>query len=408
MTIVAGLVLLVGCANIAGLLLGRGAARRREIGVRLALGASRGRLIRQLLTESLVLAIARRRLWTVSGGVAHRDVRRALVQSAASRSNLDLALDRRMLVYALLLSVVTAVLCGLAPARRATRLAVVPALKDDDQTPQRQRLRAWLIVGQVGLSFALILWGGLFARSLSNAQQVDRRIRSVRRRPRSPATRRRRGSIRARSAAAWQNCSHACEASRAWRVRASRRLCRWRSADAKKRRCARAPMPDSGPQRRVLVNRVSPGWFQTLRIPLLAGRDFSRGDGAGVAAGGHRQRDRGAAVLERRRARQTPQRCRSRRRRAGTASTGRSARPSGRRSTRPTTQRLESEVDSVRAHVGHGRDHEGAARRNPPAGSGMIVDVQPMTDAVGAAFVPTQDRRDRNQRASARSARCWR
>ncbi len=78
-----------------------------------------------------------------------------------------------MLVYALLLSVFTAVLCGLAPARRATRLALVPALKDDDQSPQRQRLRAWLIAGQVGLSFALILWAGLFARSMAKAQQVD-------------------------------------------------------------------------------------------------------------------------------------------------------------------------------------------------------------------------------------------
>ncbi len=89
----------------------------------------------------------------------------------------DLALDRRMFVYTLALSLLTAVLCGLAPARSATRMTVVPALKlavgEHDTRPERQRMRHWLVVGQVALSCALLVWAGLFARSLSNAHQVD-------------------------------------------------------------------------------------------------------------------------------------------------------------------------------------------------------------------------------------------
>ncbi len=172
LTIIAGIVLLVGCANIAGLLLGRGAARRREIGVRLALGAGRSRLVRQLLTESLLLAILGGALGTVLA-VWLTGSMNSFATRMSAPIELDLSLDPRVLFYTLALSLLTSLLCGLAPARRATRMAVVPALKDDNPTPERQRLRHWLVVGQVGLSCALLLWGGLFLRSLSNAQNVD-------------------------------------------------------------------------------------------------------------------------------------------------------------------------------------------------------------------------------------------
>jgi predicted permease len=276
MTIVAGLVLLVGCANIAGLLLGRGAARRREIGVRLALGAGRGRLIRQLLTESLVLALIGGSagillaLWL--GGSLN-----ALVARLPVPIEFDLALDRGMLVYTLLLSLLTAVLCGLAPARRATHMSVMPALKDDDPLRQRQRMRHVLVVGQVGLSCLLLLWGGLFLRSLSNAHSVDPGFDptgvllgaiqldddATRSGGMAPLLSELQSRIAAIPGVETQGIATvvplALTGREEYRVRTET-----------------DPRDQRG--RWVMANRVSPGWLQTMRIQLRAGRDFTAGD----------------------------------------------------------------------------------------------------------------------------------
>ena len=279
LTIVAGLVLLVGCANIAGLLLGRGASRRREIGVRLALGAGRSRLIRQLLTESLLLALL--------GGIAGLLLAfwiggsmNSLISRLPIPIELDLSLDRRMLLYTLTLSLLTAVLCGLAPARRATRMSVIPALKDDETMPRRQRMRSWLVVGQVGLSCALLLWSGLFVRSLSNAQGIDPGFEPagivigqlLLDEDATPA-----GAIaplladlqsRLQAIPGVQSQGMAKIVPLALMGREETRM-----------RLDTDPLDQRGPM--VLVNRVSPGWFRTVRIPLLAGRDFTEDDRPG-------------------------------------------------------------------------------------------------------------------------------
>ncbi len=279
LTIVAGLVLLVGCANIAGLLLGRGAARRREIGVRLALGAGRSRLIRQLLTESLLLALlggsAGLFLAFWIGGSMN-----SLISRLPIPIELDLSLDRRMLLYTLTLSLLTAVLCGLAPARRATRMSVIPALKDDETMPRRQRMRSWLVVGQVGLSCTLLLWSGLFVRSLSNAQGIDPGFE-----PAGIVI----GQLQLDEDATPAGAIAPLLADLQSRLQAipgvqSQGMAKivplaLMGREEMRMRLDTDPLDQRGPM--VLVNRVSPGWFRTVQIPLLGGRDFTEDDRPG-------------------------------------------------------------------------------------------------------------------------------
>jgi predicted permease len=173
--VIVGLVLLIACANVANLLLARATARRREIGVRLAIGASRMRLIRQLLTESLLLAV----LGGVAAFVAAVQATRALAAVLAANIPVDMALnfapDRRVLAFTIALSVVTATLFGLAPALQSVRHDLVTALRDDGDRSgyRRSRLRSGLVIGQVLLCTVLVAGSMLFLRSLGNARAID-------------------------------------------------------------------------------------------------------------------------------------------------------------------------------------------------------------------------------------------
>ncbi len=173
---VVGLVLLIACANVANLLLARAAARRREIGIRIALGASRWRLMRQLLTESVMLAVL--------GGAAGMlvalwgiDLLTSYTPSSPVPLALNFAPDVRVLAFALGLSVLTGLIFGLAPALQATRSNVLPALKDESLTAgrvdRRFNLRNLLVIAQVAVSLVLLIGAGLFLRSLQNAQSID-------------------------------------------------------------------------------------------------------------------------------------------------------------------------------------------------------------------------------------------
>jgi predicted permease len=174
---VTGLVLLIACANVMNLLLSRASARRKEIAVRLALGAGRGRIVRQLLTESVLLA----GLGGVSGVLlavwaVH------LLQSTPPpvgifSFNLDFSLDGRVLGFACALSLLTGIVFGLAPAWQAASPDLVPVLKDETYMSvpggRRFNLRSALVVVQVSLSLVLLLCAGLFLRSLQRIQNVD-------------------------------------------------------------------------------------------------------------------------------------------------------------------------------------------------------------------------------------------
>jgi predicted permease len=170
---VVGIALLIACANVANLLLSRAASRQKEIGVRLALGASRWRLIRQLLTESVLLAAAGGALglvfamWIKDGLLAVSDW---------GPSALDPKLDWRVLGFTLGLSLLTGIIFGIAPALQATKVDLTPALKDSGRSSSaatRSLLSRGLVVTQVALSLLLLIGAGLFVRTLLNLQRVD-------------------------------------------------------------------------------------------------------------------------------------------------------------------------------------------------------------------------------------------
>jgi predicted permease len=173
---VVGAVLLLACANVANLLLSRAAARRREIAVRIALGASRLRLVRQLLTESVLLGCA----GGAAGLLLAQLVLGAFRASAPPPGALPIAiqaqLDARVLGFSLALAVTAGVVFGLAPALTATRSALVPALRDESFLPdERSRaigLRGALVVSQVALSALLLAAAGLFLRNLREIQAI--------------------------------------------------------------------------------------------------------------------------------------------------------------------------------------------------------------------------------------------
>ena len=276
---ITGFVLLIACANLANLLLARASVREREIAVRLAIGASRGRLVRQLLSESLLLAV----LGAAFGAVLAQVISRGLVAFLTTTNNrlfVGLGIDWRVLGFTAALAVTTCLLFGLLPALRATRLAPASAMRAGARgtTAGRERfgLRRALVSTQVALSLVLLVGALLFVRSLQRLLAVDPGFQSE-------------GILAVSLDLRRPNYSQ------------ERRLVVYR--DLLQRISARpgvlsaaqvgmTPVSGSGWNQSVIpegagsgesgknsfFNRASPGYFRTMGTMLITGRDFDERD----------------------------------------------------------------------------------------------------------------------------------
>ena len=175
---IVGLILLIACANVANLMLARAAGRRKEIGIRLALGANRARLIRQLLTESMLLSVAGGALGLLLALWVTRLMEGFIPVLEYNVVSNFFALDSRALVFTLVISVGTGLVFGLAPAWQSSNPDVVPVLKGDPEAARRGKRKAFglrnvLVVAQVALSLVVLVCGGLFIKSFRKAQTMD-------------------------------------------------------------------------------------------------------------------------------------------------------------------------------------------------------------------------------------------
>jgi len=280
---VVGLVLLIACANIANLLIARASTRRHELTVRLALGASRWRIARQLLAESLLLAAAGAAL----GVLVARWGSAVLVSQLttyASTVNLDLGLDRRVLAFAIAVSGVAALLAGVAPALSVGGIAPQDALREHGRVAaggRRFSIRHASVVLQVALSLVLVVGAGLLARTFVELATRDAGFRKtgvllvtarVDQSPLEEPARLELFDRFARAAAAVPGVSGAAAS--------------FTTPTSSAGRNTMVALPEGSPltrrQRMAWVNIVSPGWFSTIGVPMVAGRDFDARDRPGA------------------------------------------------------------------------------------------------------------------------------
>lgn len=278
---VVALVLMIACANIANLLLARATARRHELGVRLALGASRLRLSRQLLAESLVLAAAGAAL----GLLVARWGSRVLVAQLSSVSNavhLEMPLDWRVLAFTIGVAIVTAVLFGLAPALSVSGLSPFEALKEQGRGASGERrvgIRQLLVVLQVTLSLMLVVTASLFIRTLASLTSRDvgfdrQPVLMASVSVNQPAERRAEVFDRLQQAAA--GVPGVASAAVSFTMPTGR-------AGWNTRIVVPPDSPLKGRERGSWINAVTPGWFKTYGIRLSAGRDFDSSDRIGAS-----------------------------------------------------------------------------------------------------------------------------
>jgi predicted permease len=274
-------VLLIACANLANLLLARAAAQQPELSLRVALGASRGRIARQLLLESLLIAAAGAAGGLVVARVTSRTIVHAL-STINTTAHLDVALDWRSLTFTAAIGTLTALFFGIAPALRGTRVQPADALKQHGRggaALAHGRLGHALVIAQVALSLVLLVGAGLFLRTFTTLAHRDLGFDA--------------GPVLTAKIIPGSELSAAART--VWSARvldASARVPGVRSAALSftvplsgNNWNGRVTLADGPPRAEAPLtwfNIVTPGWFATYGTPLLDGRDFNAGDAAGA------------------------------------------------------------------------------------------------------------------------------
>lgn len=277
-----GLVLLIACGNVANLLMARGAARQREIAIRMAVGAGRFRLIRQFLVESLLLSV----LGSVVGLIVAAWTLGLLVASIpASVGALGLSpeLDLRMLGFNLALALLTGLLFGLAPAFRATRLNLEATLREQGSSVSgslsQVRFRKGLVVSQIVLTTVLLVGAGLFARSLSNLKQLDLGVRAEQLVTFTIAPEQN-GYTPVRSIALFDQLRESLAGLPGVTSVSAAEIPVFTDSNSGSNITVEGYQPQNDEEMTVNQNYVGPDYFSTLGIPLIGGREFNNGDAA--------------------------------------------------------------------------------------------------------------------------------
>jgi predicted permease len=271
-----GLVLLIACANVANLLIARGIMRQREIAVRLSLGAGRGQLVRQLLTESLVLSLAGGALGVWISAVLTRALL-ALVPSGSSPLLIEPTPDLRILLFTFALSVATGIIFGLLPALGASRPDPWTTLKDTVGTVAGSGrslfLRKGLVAAQVALSFLLLFGAGLFVRSLQNLQTTDTGV-SLDNLVTFQVAPSLNGYDNTRTNQFYEQLLERLRAAPGIRSAGLAAVPILAGDEWDSTMSVEGHQAADGEDMQAFMNALSPGYFETMRIPMLEGRDF--------------------------------------------------------------------------------------------------------------------------------------
>jgi len=283
LTGMAGLALLIACANVANLLLARGAARQREIAVRMALGAGRWRLMRQFLVESLLLSLVGGVVglmvaaWTIKGLVAS-------IPPSIGALGLSAELNPRLLGFALALSALTGLLFGVAPAARAARLNLEATLREQGSGVSGGlsgvRFRKALVVSQIVLTTALLVGAGLFARSLNNLARLDLGLRADHLIAFSIAPELN-GYSPQRTIAFFDDLRRGVAALPGVRSVSAAEIPILTDSSDGANVTIEGYQAQENEEMDVRRNRIGPDYFTTMGIPLLGGREFTAADTAG-------------------------------------------------------------------------------------------------------------------------------